>query len=46
MSSPRLAAVASHVLGSGGVERDISESSLVTPNDDGPFPLLKLKQHI
>lgn len=43
MSSPRLAAVVSHVLGSGGVARDISDSSLVTPTDDGPFPLLKLK---
>lgn len=45
MSSPRLAAVVSHVpvLGSGGVARDISDSSLMTPTDDGPFPLLKLK---
>ena len=46
MSFPRLAAVVSQVLGSGGVARDISDSSLVTPNDGGPFPLLKWKHHI
>ena len=46
MSAPRLAAVVSHVLGSGGVARDISDSSLATPNDGGPFSLLKSKHHI
>ena len=40
MSSPRLAAEVSQVLGSGGVVRDISDRSLVTPTDDGPFPAL------
>ena len=43
MSSPLLVVVVSHVLGSGGVARDISERSLVTPNDGGPLTLLKLK---
>lgn len=43
ISSPRFAAVVSRVLGSGGVTRDISDSSLVTPNDGGPSPLLKFK---
>ena len=46
MSTPRLATVVSHVLGSGGVASDISDSSLATPNDGGPCPLLKLIHHV
>lgn len=46
MSAPRLAAVVSHVLGSGGVARDISDSSLATPKDGEPLPLLKSNHHI
>ena len=41
--SPLLVAVVSYVLGTGGVASVISERSLVTPMDWGPFTLLEWK---